>query len=66
MIRYNLSEENIEAIARAIEFYIVHHVWDDLAERDNTAASNEDYCLREIIYKLDLKKFFLKSTNARF
>lgn len=66
MITCNLSTENVEAIAHAMEFYILNYVWDDLAERDNPAASEEDYRLREIINKLDLKKFFLESTNARF
>lgn len=60
------SEEIIKTLARAIEYYLVNNVWDKLAERDNAAASEEQYRVIEIINKFDLKRFFCESTRARF
>ncbi|BAK97434.1 hypothetical protein OBV_02360 [Oscillibacter valericigenes Sjm18-20] len=73
VMSFQFSDETLRALARAIEYYLVHYV-DELEKtgngasfkENNAAASEEDYRLREIINAFDLKRFFDTSTLMRF
>jgi hypothetical protein len=59
-------KDTLKALAHAVEFYLVHYIWDKLGEMDNAAAAEEYSQLSEIINTLDLKRFFDSSTLMRF
>jgi len=52
------TEEEKEAIVRAISFYYEKHVWADLLSKDHAEgsdeANDEDYRLRRVTKKLGL------------
>ena len=54
-----LTQEDKETIARAVAFYLENYVWKDLLEKDHAEgtdhANDEDYNLRYVTKKLDLK-----------
>jgi len=50
-----LNQQDKETLVRAIAFYYENHVWKDFVEIDPNAASDEDYNLRRVVQKLDLK-----------
>lgn len=60
----NLREEEKEALVRAISYYYENQVWENMVINDEVGASDEDYRLRAVRNKLDLK--FPSEISSRF
>ena len=50
-----LNQQDKDTLVRAIAFYYENHIWKDFVNKDSSAASDEDYNLRKVVQKLELK-----------
>ena len=61
-----LTETNKETIARALAFYYVNHVWSTMSKQDGAEARDEDYRLRELIERLEIKGYLPERIQMSF
>ena len=50
-----LSTEGKEALIRALSYYYENVIWNTMAKKDNSLASDEDYRIREVMNKLGIR-----------
>lgn len=61
-----LTQQEKELLIRDLTAYYKNVVWIDMVEQDNSSASDEDYRIREITTKLEIRNMFSQEVQIRW